>query len=60
MLKTVIVFDSVGLDIPDYVMTNDDGGRRPAGSFSPSFFLFSFFIYCQQEVLVTLRTWSPS
>ena len=31
MLKTVIVFDSVGLDIPDYVMTNDDGGRRPAG-----------------------------
>ena len=41
MLKTVIVFDSVGLDIPDYVMTNDDGGRRPAGSFSPSFFLFS-------------------
>ena len=32
MLKTVIVFDSVGLDIPDYVMTNDDGGRQQAGS----------------------------
>ena len=32
MFKSVIVFDSVGLDIPDYVMTNDDGGRRPAGS----------------------------
>ena len=32
MLKTVIVFDSVGLDIPDYVMTNDDGGRRPAAA----------------------------
>ena len=27
-----IVSDSVGLDIPDYVMTNDDGARRSAGS----------------------------
>ena len=28
----LIVSDSVGLDIPDYVMTNDDGVRRSAGS----------------------------
>ena len=27
-----IVSNSVGLDIPDYVMTNDDGVRRSAGS----------------------------
>ena len=28
----LIVSDSVGLEIPDYVMANDDGARRSAGS----------------------------
>ena len=28
----LIVSDSVGLEIPDYVMANDDGARRSSGS----------------------------